>query len=201
MPGDGRVHEDTVLTPGYEGGHGDADASYAIDAARELLARAGEPVPHLDGYRLASQATTPDVRAYRTVVVTLRNTDTGRRASYGLSPRGFDVAGAFLIGAPEPVTIPGQDRPLDRFAVNPAAAPGDADQYLYLGQWSGADVFVGRYLEPAPTNPMFDEDLRAIAGTLRPATSAEWEAVLATATGQVDERAHANALADLIVQD
>lgn len=204
----GRVH---VLAPyrtapvGLEpGGLTSAERDRVNLAARQLVAQDGSSEPRLGGYELAESGTIPGgVRAYRTVVVTLRNTGTGRLASYGLSPRGFDVGDVFLIGAPETVNLPGQERPIDRFAVNPDAAPGDADQFLYVGRWSGADVIVGRYLEPAPTNPMYDDDLRVVGGALRPATADQWAAFLDTATdpASVDQRARANSLADLFVRE
>lgn len=198
----GRVHGLMGHTPGFEGGDGDLDDTIVTAAARTLTAVPSGADPTLDGYDLVSRNTIPDVATYRTVVVTLRNRETGRRASYGLSPTGFDVADAFAaVGAAETVEIPGQPEALDRFTINPAAAPGDADQFLYVGQWPGADVFVGRFLEPAATNPMHDADLQTVISRLRPATSAEWAAFLDAATGSVDGKARAPSLGDLIQRD
>ena len=198
----GRVHGLFGHTPGLEGGNGDLDDTLVTAAARALAALPDDADPTLDGYELVSRHAIPDVTSYRTVVVTLRNRETGRRASYGLSPTGCDVADPFAaVGAAETVEIPGQPEKLDRFTINPAAAPGDADRFLYVGQWPGADVFVGRFLEPAATNPMYDEDLETVISRLRPATSAEWAAFLDTATGSVDGKSRASSLGDLIQRD
>ena len=198
----GRLHQLVGHTPGLEGGNGDLDPTLVLAAARSLAALPSGAEPRIDGYELVSRNTVPDVATYRTVVVTLRNTESGRRASYGLSPTGFDVADVFAaVGAHETVEIPGQPEELDRFTINPGVAPGDGDLYLYVGQWPGADVFVGRFLEPAATNPMYDDDLQTVIAGLRPASSAEWEAFLDTATGSVESEARAPSLADLIQRD
>ncbi len=48
---------------------------------------------------------------------------------------------------------------------------------------------------------MYDDDLQTVIAGLRPASSAEWEAFLDTATGSVESEARAPSLADLIQRD
>jgi len=175
----------------------------AVDAARILVEDPTSTPPSLVDLTLRSSQTVPaGTRAYRSVLVTLVHPASGHHVEYGLLPPGFDGGTGLLLagGAWTTVRLDGQDLPLERFEI--ALADGAAPpETLYLGRWPGADVFVGRYVEPAASEALVDGDLQLLAASLRPATAEEWAAFLDTATGPVEEDARADRLADLVVHE
>ncbi|MEO6628783.1 MAG: hypothetical protein ABIP03_09470 [Aquihabitans sp.] len=161
-------------------------------AQAKLLAPGGDAGPKFT--KVTSQEVPAEVRAFRSVLVTLRHTPSGRTVAYGLQPPGLSLDPYYHPGALGGDIIGGQ--PVGRFEVAP---DGGASKSVYVVKWPGVDVIVGRYVEPLPPEPMADADLRMLVPALRPATTEEWYAFLDSATGNVSSEARTATLADLMV--
>ena len=174
----------------------------SLDAARTLVAQ-GPATPPMPGLTERSSDTIPaGVRAYHSVLVTMVHQPSGRRATYGLIPEGFDPGTLFLLlpNAPTPEELPGQSLPVERVEVDANDGTG-ASEMLFHGRWPGSEVFVGRYVEPAPADPLNEDDLRLLAAALRPATGEQWRSFLDSASGPVADVARTDRLSDLIVHE
>jgi hypothetical protein len=158
-----------------------------LKAARALASDPDAKAAPLEGFDLMATSETPGgLRSYHAVHVVLRNKKTGNRVAYVLAPpgRGED---------PVNVLVP------HRVPVNPElpwglAYPADpeidtgTDATRFLAHWPGADVNAnGDASFGEPTPPGTEREVRAVLGSLRSASAAEWDAFLQTATGEVDQ--------------
>lgn len=156
-----------------------------LDAARAVAANPDDDTP-LDGFDLMTTSETPGgLTSYHAIQVVLFNKQTRNRVAYVLTPpgRGEDPANVLV---PHHVAA-NPDLPwVLAYPADPEVETG-ADATRFLAHWPGADVNAngdGSFGEPSP--PGNEGEVRAVLGSLRPASAAEWDAFLQTATGDVD---------------
>lgn len=150
-----------------------------VSVAKRLAADPGRSDLGIDGLEAVDRWSAPERDHTPQVQVNLVNPD-GLRTSYYLSlPGGGEHAGGSAVLVP--ITVEGQPNRVFRYDTATFWAG------RYGGSWPGADLIVYRWTT-GPTDPehlISDASLEQMIASLRPATTDEWRAFLATATGTV----------------
>ena len=162
----------------------DLTSDQVLAAAQRLAAEpTGTPA---DGWAVEVDSTVPaGIGSYDSVDIGFR-TPSGARVGYQLFPPGYGEPYAGVVG-PQPLQLEGQVEPLWRYDL-PAYGSLPSEQVpaqtVLWGQWAGADVVLGSSSQGAEAvsteSPALDE-LLVLAAALRPASAAEWSALLDTA--------------------
>lgn len=175
-----------------------------IAAAEAIVANPSSVAAPLPGLEMSGASFGNGPLPGPTVAVSLE-TPSGQIASYRLAvPGGGPPGTPFTEEAP--VDVAGQPLPVEVRTPHYEDLPERAQAMglccrsasSYLGTWPGADLQVPRSnfsSDDAGEEPTteagwdaYDDSLLALIGTLRPATTAEWRAFLATAEDRPSER-------------
>lgn len=157
------------------------------EAAQALMysTAAASPTP-LEGFDLMTTSETPGgLRSYHAVQVVVRNSRSGHRVSYVLTPpgRGEDPVNVLV---PHRTAVNADLPPVLAYSADPEVETG-SDATRFLAHWPGADLNAnGDASFGEPADPGNEGEVRAVLGSLRAASASEWAAFLQTATGVVD---------------
>lgn len=176
-----------------------------IEAAKAIVDHPASTTPPIEGLVFSGSGFGNGPLPGPAVAVSLE-TPSGQIASYRLAAPGTGPQ-ANPFTRDTPVEVPGQPLPVElrtpRYDDPPDGIPGlgeecCAPESSYLGDWPGADLQVTRSnfssdaAGPMPTSQAewdaYDDSLVDLIGFLRPATTAEWRAFLATAAKPPSER-------------
>ncbi len=185
-----------------------------VEAAKAIVANPASVAPPLGGFVFAGASRSNGALPGPAVAVSLE-TPSGQIASYRLArPGGGPPSTPFTKD--EPVTVEGQPLPVELRTVRFDDLDGRLETMgrccrsatSYLGTWPATDLQVPRSnfssdaAGPEPTDEAgldaYDASLIELISSLRPATTDEWRAFLATAENPpLDRLLAADTLADL----